>query len=74
MNANIITPEDYIGGVISDFNKRNGIISDMDNKGELKYIVGKVPISQMFGYMTKLRTITSGRGDYNMVFSHYEKA
>ncbi len=41
--------------------------------GDLKYINGKVPISMMFGYMTSLRTITQGRGDYNMVFSHYEK-
>jgi elongation factor G len=73
MNANIITPEDYVGGVVSDFSKRKGIISEMDNKGELKYITGKVPISKMFGYMTNLRTITQGRGDYNMVFSHYEK-
>ena len=73
MNTNIITPEDYVGGVVSDFSKRKGIISEMDNKGELKYITGKVPISKMFGYMTNLRTITSGRGDYNMVFSHYEK-
>jgi elongation factor G len=74
MSANIVTPEDYVGGVVSDFSKRKGIISEMDNKGELKYITGKVPISKMFGYMTNLRTITQGRGDYNMVFSHYEKA
>ena len=73
MEANIITPEDYVGGVVSDFSKRKGIISEMDNKGNLKYISGKVPISEMFGYMTNLRTITQGRGDYNMVFSHYEK-
>jgi elongation factor G len=73
MDANIVTPEDYVGGVVSDFSKRKGIISEMDNKGNLKYISGKVPISKMFGYMTNLRTITQGRGDYNMVFSHYEK-
>ncbi len=74
MNTTIITPEDYVGGVVSDFSKRKGIISEMYNKGELKYISGRVPISKMFGYMTNLRTITQGRGDYNMVFSHYEKS
>lgn len=73
MNTNIYTPEDYVGGVVSDFSKRKGIISEMDNKGNIKHITGKVPVSKMFGYMTDLRTITSGRGDYNMVFSHYEK-
>ncbi len=73
MSINIVSPDDYIGGVISDFNKRNGMISDIDTKSMLKYVIGKAPISNMFGYMTTLRTLTSGRGDYNMVFSHYEK-
>ncbi len=73
MCTNIIVPDEYTGGVVSDFSRRKGIITEMDSKGKLKYITGKVPISKMFGYMTDLRTITSGRGDYNMVFSHYEK-
>lgn len=73
MSTNIIVPDEYTGGVVSDFSRRKGIITDMDSKGSLKYITGRVPISKMFGYMTDLRTITSGRGDYNMVFSHYEK-
>jgi len=74
MAARIITPEVYTGGVVSDLSRRSGIISELSDKGKLKYIQVNVPISKMFGYMTDLRTITSGRGDYTMVFSHYEKA
>lgn len=74
MHTNIIVPDEYTGGVVSDFSRRKGIITEMDSKGNIKYIAGKVPISKMFGYMTDLRTITSGRGDYNMAFSHYEEA
>jgi len=68
------TPDDYVGGVVSDISKRKGIVSEMNDRGNVKYILAKVPISKMFGYMTDLRTITSGRGDFNMLFSHYEKA
>jgi len=74
METNITTPDDYVGGVVSDLSKRKGIISEMNDRGSVKYILAKVPISKMFGYMTDLRTITSGRGDFNMLFSHYEKA
>ena len=64
------TPDDYVGGVVSDISKRKGIVSEMNDRGNVKYILAKVPISKMFGYMTDLRTITSGRGDFNMLFSH----
>lgn len=74
METNITTPDDYVGGVVSDISKRKGIVSEMSDRGNVKYILAKVPISKMFGYMTDLRTITSGRGDFNMLFSHYEKA
>jgi len=74
MSARVITPEDYTGGVVSDLSRRHGIISELSDRGKIKYIQVAVPISKMFGYMTDLRTITSGRGDYTMVFSHYEKA
>jgi elongation factor G len=74
MSARVITPETYTGAVISDLNKRNGIISELSDKGSLKYIQVNVPVAKMFGYMTDLRTITSGRGDFTMVFSHYQKA
>jgi elongation factor G len=74
MLARIITPEIYTGAVVSDLNKRNGIISELNDKNNLKYIHANVPVSKMFGYMTDLRTITSGRGNFTMVFSHYQKA
>jgi elongation factor G len=73
MDARVVTPETYTGGVVSDLSKRHGMITELEDKGVVKYIHAKVPISKMFGYMTDLRTITSGRGDYTMVFSHYEK-
>jgi elongation factor G len=74
MSARIITPESYTGAVISDLNRRQGVISDLGDKGTLKYIQANVPVANMFGYMTDLRTITSGRGHFNMTFSHYQKA
>jgi elongation factor G len=74
MSARVITPEVYTGAVVSDLNKRNGIISELSDKEHLKYIQVNVPVSKMFGYMTDLRTITSGRGNFTMAFSHYQKA
>ena len=71
MTANVVTPDESVGGVVSDFSRRKGIITEMVDNGKTKYIKGEVPISKMFGYMTDLRTITSGRGDFNMIFSHY---
>jgi elongation factor G len=73
MAARVVIPEEYTGGVVSDISKRHGMITELSDKGVFKYIHANVPISKMFGYMTDLRTITSGRGDYTMVFSHYEK-
>lgn len=74
MLASITTPDEFVGGVVSDLSRRKGIISDIDTKGSIKYISSKVRISNMFGYMTDLRSITSGRGNFGMVFSHYEKS
>jgi len=74
MLASITTPDEFVGGVVSDLSRRKGIISDIDTKGSVKYISSKVRISNMFGYMTDLRSITSGRGNFGMVFSHYEKS
>lgn len=74
MSAQVITPDAYTGAVISDLNKRHGIISGLHDKDGLKYIEVGVPIARMFGYMTDLRTITCGRGNFSMAFSHYQKA
>lgn len=74
MAAQVITPDAYTGAVVSDLNKRHGIISGLNDKDGAKYIEVNVPISNMFGYMTDLRTITCGRGNFSMAFSHYQKA
>lgn len=74
MDARISVPDAYTGAVISDLNKRSGIITDLVDKDHLKYIHARVPASKMFGYMTSLRTITSGRGNFSMQFSGYQKA
>lgn len=73
MLTNIFTPAEYVSGVIGDFSRRNGIVSKIDGNESVNQISGDVPISKMFGYMTDLRTITSGRGNFNMEFSRYEK-
>lgn len=74
MSAQVITPDAYTGAVVSDLNKRHGIISGLNDKDGMKYIQVDVPIARMFGYMTDLRTITAGRGNFSMAFSHYRKA
>jgi elongation factor G len=73
MSAEIITPEEYMGDVISDFNKRRGKVEGMETRAGARIIKGKVPLSEKFGYVTILRTITSGRATSNMEFSHYEE-
>ncbi|MEA3443942.1 MAG: elongation factor G [Bacteroidota bacterium] len=73
MSAEVVTPEEYMGDVISDFNKRRGQISGMEEKTGLRIIKAKVPLAEKFGYVTILRTITSGRAQSSMEFSHYEE-
>ena len=71
MAVEVVTPEDYMGDVIGDFNKRRGQIEGMDSKAGARVIKAKVPLSEQFGYVTVLRTITSGRATSTMEFSHY---
>lgn len=71
MKAEVVTPEEYMGDVIDDFNKRRGNVEGMENKGSAKVIRATVPLSEKFGYVTVLRTITSGRATSTMEFSHY---
>lgn len=74
MKLEVITPEDYTGSVVGDLNRRRGIMEGMDMKGNAQVIKAKVPLSEMFGYVTALRTITSGRATSTMEFSHYSPA
>jgi len=73
MSAEVVTPEEYVGDILSDFNRRRGRIEGIEAKGELRIIKAKVPLSENFGYVTVLRTITSGRATSTIEFSHYEE-
>ncbi|MFP4366483.1 MAG: elongation factor G, partial [Bacteroidales bacterium] len=73
MKVEVVTPEEYMGDVISDFNKRRGHVEKMESKAGARLIRAKVPLSEQFGYVTVLRTLTSGRATSTMEFSHYEQ-
>ena len=73
MKVEVTTPEDYMGDVIGDINSRRGRIEGMDDIGGGKMIRGFVPLAEMFGYATDLRSKTQGRGNYSMFFDKYEQ-
>jgi elongation factor G len=73
MRVEVSTPEEYMGDVIGDINGRRGRIEGMDDVGGGKMIRGLVPLAEMFGYATDLRSRTQGRGNYSMFFSKYEQ-
>ncbi|MCB0736327.1 MAG: elongation factor G [Bacteroidetes bacterium] len=72
MKLEVICPEDHMGDVMGDLNRRRGQLQGVDTKGEAQVIKAKVPLSEMFGYVTALRTITSGRGTSTMEFLEYD--
>ena len=72
MAVEVITPDEYTGSVTGDLNKRRGIMKGMDTRGVSQVIKADVPLSALFGYVTDLRTITSGRATANLTFSHYD--
>ncbi len=67
-------PEEYMGDVIGDLNRRRGQIQEMDERNGVKVVTAMVPLSEMFGYSTDIRSMTQGRGAYSMEFDHYEEA
>lgn len=71
MKVEVITPEEYMGDVIGDLNKRRGQMQGMDSRNGAQVIKAQVPLAEMFGYVTVLRTLTSGRATSTMEFSHY---
>jgi elongation factor G len=73
MKIEIITPDDYLGDVLGDFNSRRGKVEGMDPRSGAQAIHGFVPMAQMFGYATVLRSISQGRAIYTLTFSHYEE-
>ena len=74
MKVEIVTPDDYIGDVTGDINKRRGILKEIDAKVGYQVVKSDVPLSNMFGYVTTLRTLTSGRATSTMQFSHFVQA
>ncbi len=73
MKLEVITPEENMGDVVADLNRRRGMMKGMDDKNGAKVVKADVPLSEMFGYVTQLRTITSGRATSSMEFSHFEE-
>jgi len=71
MNVEAVTPEDYMGDIVGDLNKRRGQMQGMDSRHGARVIKAQVPLSEMFGYVTTLRTLSSGRASSTMEFSHY---
>jgi elongation factor G len=74
MKVEVLTPDQYMGDVTGDINRRRGILEGMDSRNNLQVIKAKVPLSEMFGYVTQLRSLTSGRATSTMEFSHYNPA
>ena len=72
MNVEVVTPEDYMGDIIGDLNSRRGQVSGMDQRGNARVINAMVPLSNMFGYVNTLRSMSQGRAQFTMVFHHYE--
>jgi elongation factor G len=73
MDVEVSIPESYLGDVMGDINSRRGKIKSMEDKGKLRIIKANIPLGEMFGYATVLRSITQGRGTYTMQFSHYDE-
>ena len=74
MKVEVVTPEDYMGDVMGDLNRRRGMLQGMDDAMGAKVIRAEVPLSEMFGYATDLRSATQGRATYTMEFSKYSEA
>ena len=74
MKVEVLTPDQYMGDVTGDLNRRRGMLEGMDTKHGVQVIKAKVPLSEMFGYVTQLRSLSSGRATSTMEFSHYAPA
>jgi elongation factor G len=74
MKVEVVTPDQYMGDVTGDLNRRRGMMEGMDSRNNAQVIKAKVPLSEMFGYVTQLRSLSSGRASSTMEFSHYAPA
>jgi elongation factor G len=73
MKVEVVTPEDYMGNIVGDLNSKRGQIGQMEARGKAKVINAQVPLSEMFGYATQLRSMSQGRAQYSMEFLHYSE-
>jgi elongation factor G len=73
MKVEVVTPDEYMGDIIGDINSRRGQISGMEPRGNAQVINATVPLSEMFGYVNTLRSMSQGRSQYSMIFSHYDQ-
>jgi len=73
MRVEVVTPEDYMGDIVGDLNRRRGTIQGMHDRSGAKVVDAHVPLSEMFGYSTQLRSMSQGRANYTMQFEHYEE-
>jgi elongation factor G len=73
MNVEVVVPDAYMGDILGDLSSRRGKIGGMVQRGEAQVVDASVPLSEMFGYSTKLRSQSQGRAVYSMEFSHYEE-
>jgi elongation factor G len=69
----VVTPEDYVGGIIGDLTSRRGQVRGQGSRGNAAVINAMVPLANMFGYVNTLRSMSQGRAQYTMFFDHYEK-
>ena len=73
MSVEVVTPENYLGDVVGDLNRRRGRIGAMEQRGNVRVVKTDVPLAEMFGYATDLRSVTQGRASYTMQFKHFEE-
>ena len=73
MDVEITTPEDYMGDVMGNVSSKRGMVQEMGERGLAKFIKAKIPLAEMFGYATELRSMTQGRASYAMEFGEYAK-
>ena len=71
MAVEVMTPDEYTGSITGDLNRRRGLMKGMDTRGASQVIKSDVALSELFGYITDLRTMSSGRATANLTFSHY---
>ncbi len=73
MNVEVITPDEYMGDIIGDLNSRRGQVSGMEPRAGAQVVTAKVPLANMFGYVNSLRSMSQGRAQFTMIFSHYDQ-